>query len=186
LGAQVDLTEGRRLNPLSSWKTIQASLARAFFYLGPAIVDPLFDGLVVPLGGLAGRPLTAPAHPPKYLPHVAGVVLHSGGVLDHLGDPDQGPQISRIPIGPRTLLEGAFHLGQVGVGHLARTTRLSGAFQGALPPDQPQLVPVGDRLVGDPELTADVGLGHSLGEQVGGLHPGGLHGLEITAGTDSG
>jgi hypothetical protein len=25
-GAQVDLTEGRRLNPLSSWKTIQASL----------------------------------------------------------------------------------------------------------------------------------------------------------------
>ena len=31
LGAQVDLTEGRRLNPLSSWKTIQAFLARAFF-----------------------------------------------------------------------------------------------------------------------------------------------------------
>jgi len=30
LGAQVDLTEGRRLNPLSSWKTIQAFLARAF------------------------------------------------------------------------------------------------------------------------------------------------------------
>jgi len=30
LGAQVDLTEGRRLNPLSSWKTIHASLARAF------------------------------------------------------------------------------------------------------------------------------------------------------------
>ena len=31
LGAQVALTEGRRLNPLSSWKTIHASLARAFF-----------------------------------------------------------------------------------------------------------------------------------------------------------
>ncbi len=30
-GAQVDLTEGRRLNPLSSWKTIQAFLVRAFF-----------------------------------------------------------------------------------------------------------------------------------------------------------
>ena len=30
-GAQVDLTEGRRLNPLSSSKTIQAPLARAFF-----------------------------------------------------------------------------------------------------------------------------------------------------------
>ena len=32
LGAQVDLTEGRRLNPLSSWKTIQAPLVRAFFW----------------------------------------------------------------------------------------------------------------------------------------------------------
>jgi hypothetical protein len=31
LGAQVALTEGRRLNPLSSWKTIQAFLARACF-----------------------------------------------------------------------------------------------------------------------------------------------------------
>ena len=31
LGAQVDLTEGRRLNPLSSWKTIHAFLPRAFF-----------------------------------------------------------------------------------------------------------------------------------------------------------
>ena len=31
LGAQVDLTEGRRLNPFSSWKQIQAPLARASF-----------------------------------------------------------------------------------------------------------------------------------------------------------
>ena len=34
LGAQVALTEGRRLNPLSSSKTIQAFLARAFFLPG--------------------------------------------------------------------------------------------------------------------------------------------------------
>ena len=34
VGAQVALTEGRRLNPLSSWKTIQAFLARAFFLTG--------------------------------------------------------------------------------------------------------------------------------------------------------
>src|ERR1035438_3161248 len=62
LGAQVACTTGRRLNPLSSWKTIQAPLARAFFYPGPSFVDPLFDGLVVALGRLAGRTLTAPAH----------------------------------------------------------------------------------------------------------------------------
>ena len=31
LGAHVALTEGKRLKPLSSWKTIQALLARAFF-----------------------------------------------------------------------------------------------------------------------------------------------------------
>jgi hypothetical protein len=40
--------------------------------------------------------------------------------------------------------------------------------------------------VGDLELTADVGLGHPFGEQVGSPHPGGLHGLEIAARADSG
>jgi len=137
LGAQVDLTEGRRLNPLSSWKTIQACLARAFFYLGPAVVHPALDGLVVALGGLAGRALPAPAHPTEHLPDVSRVVLDSGDLLDHLGDPSQGPQIGRIPIRPWSLLESPFHLGQIGVGHLARTTGLSGAFQCLLPSDLP-------------------------------------------------
>ena len=56
-----------------------------FLYLGPAVVDPLLDGLVVPLCRFAGRPLSAPAHPAEHLPDVSGVVLHSGGLLDHLG-----------------------------------------------------------------------------------------------------
>jgi hypothetical protein len=185
-GAQVALTEGRRLNPLSSWKTIQAFLALAFFYLGPAFVDPALDGLIIPLCRLSGRPLTAPAHPAEDLPDVSGVVLHPGGPLDHLGHPGQGPQIGRIAIGLRPLLQGPFHLGQVAVGHQARPAGRSGAFQGLLPSDLPELVPVRDRLVGNPEFTADVRLGHPLGEQVGSPHPGGLHGLEIPAWTDSG
>jgi hypothetical protein len=30
------------------------------------------------------------------------VVLHAGGALDHLGDPLQGPEIVRVPMGCRT------------------------------------------------------------------------------------
>ena len=185
-GAQVDLTEGRRLNPLSSWKTIQAFLVRAFFYLGPALVDPLLDGLVVALSRLAGRSLPAPAHPAEHLPDVSGVVGHTGGLLDHLGHPAERPQIGRIPIGLWALLEGSLYFGQVGIGHFAGTARLAAAFQGLLPADQPLLVPVRDRLVGDLELTTDVGLGDPLGEQVGGPHSGGLHSLEVPTWTDSG
>ena len=36
-GAQVALTEGRRLNPLSSWKQIQALLAWAFFLIWASV-----------------------------------------------------------------------------------------------------------------------------------------------------
>ncbi len=61
LGAQVDLTEGMRLNTLSSWKTIHAPLALAFFYFGPALIDPLFDGLVVALYGPSGWTLAVPS-----------------------------------------------------------------------------------------------------------------------------
>ena len=125
LGAQVARTTGRRLNPLSSWKTIQAPLARAFFYLGPALVDPLLDGRVVALGGLTGRALAAPAHMAQHPPHVPWVILHSGHHLDHLGHSGQRPQIGRIAIGPRPFAQGPFHLGQVGVAHLGGTTRPS-------------------------------------------------------------
>jgi hypothetical protein len=40
LGAQVDLTEGRRLNPDSSWKTIQAPRRLALFLCGATPVPP--------------------------------------------------------------------------------------------------------------------------------------------------
>src|SRR5665213_3437935 len=65
-------------------------------------------------------------------------------------------------------------------------TRRSRASQGLPSSDQPQLVPVGDRLVRHSELTADVGLGHTLGEQIGRPHPGGFHGREIPTWTDAG
>src|SRR5487761_2011731 len=76
LGAQVDLTERRRLNPLSSWKTIQASLALVFFYLGPAFIDPTFDGRVVPFHCPPRRTLATPAHLTEHPPDVPRVILH--------------------------------------------------------------------------------------------------------------
>jgi hypothetical protein len=64
-----------------------------FFYLGPALVDPALDGLVVTLDGLAGRALTAPAHLAEHPPDVAGVIADPGHGLDDLGHPGQRPQI---------------------------------------------------------------------------------------------
>ena len=98
-GAQVALTEGRRLNPLSSWKTIHAPRPGRFFYPGPAFVDPLLDRLVVPLGGTTGRTLASPSHLAKHSPDVTGVVLHPGDLFDHVGHSSQGPQLGREAVG---------------------------------------------------------------------------------------
>ncbi len=83
LGAQVERTTRRRLASLSSWQTIQTPLARAYYYLGPAFVDPLLDGRVVVFGRLASRTLAAPAHLAQQRPDVPGVVFHSGDGLDY-------------------------------------------------------------------------------------------------------
>jgi hypothetical protein len=157
-----------------------------FFYPGPALVDPLLDGLVVPLHRFAGRPLPAPAHVAENSPDVAGVVLHPGGLLDHLGHPGERPQFGGIPVGLRTLLQGPLHLGQVRCTHLGRATGLARALQRPLPSDLPLLVPVGDGLMGDLQLTADGRLGDPLGEEVGRPHATGFHGREVPSETGLG
>ena len=84
------------------------------------------------------------------------------------------------PLAFGSLLEGPFHFGQIGLAHLGRTTGLAGALQCLLPAGRPLLVPVRNGLMGDLELTADVGLGDPLREQVGSSHPTSLHASEIS------
>jgi hypothetical protein len=57
LGAQVLRRGGFSEKPLSSSKTVRASVRLALFYLGPAVFDPVIDLLFVALDRAAGGPL---------------------------------------------------------------------------------------------------------------------------------
>jgi hypothetical protein len=70
LGAQVERTDGSRLTPLSSAKTIQARRRRALFYARPLLLHPAHDGLVVAFEGSASGALPCPVHAlAQDLPH---------------------------------------------------------------------------------------------------------------------
>ena len=109
-----------------------------------------------------------------------GVVFHPGDLLDHVGHSGQGPQLGRVPTGPRSLFQGTCHPGQIRFAHFGWPPGLAGALECSLPAGCPLLVPVRDRLVGHLELTTDVGLGDAFGKQVGGLHSARFHTGEVT------
>ena len=107
----------------------------------------------------AGRALAAPAHLAQHPPDVPGVVLHPGHLLDHLGHPGERPQLGREAVGLGSLLQGPGHLGQVGLAHLGRTTRLAGSLQCLLAADRPLLVPgrcCSGRLSSDMRILSDI------------------------------
>lgn len=95
----------------------QGSLARAF-YFGPALVDTLLDGLVVPLHGLALA--VAGSTPSGGAPSERGrgVILHSNGLLVTSATRVSVHRSVGYP-SPLHPLEGPFYLDQVGIGHLA-------------------------------------------------------------------
>ena len=100
--APVALTEKRRLDPLTSSKTVQAPRRRAFCLPGPLDLGPALDRRVVAPEGPPGRAPAAPAQAGEDPPHLAAVA-GDADPLDHLGHPSQGPQL-----GGEAVREGVF------------------------------------------------------------------------------
>jgi hypothetical protein len=71
--------------PLSSRKTRWAPSLSAFFYMAPTSPPPVLDGFLVPFEGATLRFLAAPTHASQKFPDVAGVILNSEPLVDHLG-----------------------------------------------------------------------------------------------------
>src|SRR5690242_5498334 len=101
--------------------------AGLFFQLRPALINPLLDGRIVALHGLASRSLPTPAQSlAQDVPDIPWVVDHAGEPLDHLGRALQGPHVGDEPIGLSTFGQGSFHLRQLrraepgGSSHAAR------------------------------------------------------------------
>src|ERR1035437_7001730 len=104
-GAHVAPTEGRRLNPLSSWMQIHALRRRAFSLPGPLLLHPVGDDLVVTLYRTARRALTTPSHLPQDPPHVPRVVTDASQGFDHFRHALQRPHVGRVAVFERPLLQ---------------------------------------------------------------------------------
>src|SRR6266496_6258348 len=65
----------------------------------PGRLLPTLDCRLVTFFGLRGGPLQRPAHLTQQLPDMSRVVTHPSGLLDHLGDARQSPEIRRVAIG---------------------------------------------------------------------------------------
>ena len=104
-GAQVVVTLGRSLKPLSSTKTMVRPWRRAFFKGRPRVLFPVGDGGLVTLEGAALGLLHAPAQGPEHPPQMAGMQPHPASALQHAGDAGQRPQLVEEAMRLRTLFE---------------------------------------------------------------------------------
>src|ERR1051326_4879648 len=154
--------------------------AGLFFQLRPALIDPLLDGCIVALHGLASRPLPTPAQLlAQDVPDIAWVVDHAGEPLDHLGHALQSPHIGDEAVGLSAFGQGSFHLGQLrraelaGSSHAARCTQRSQANR---PPLHP---PLGNGLMRNVQLTSYFRRDHTAPKQVRGMQPALFHLLQI-------
>ena len=77
-----------------------------------------------------GRPLGRPALGAKEVPDVARVVGFTGHVLDHGGDPRQGPHLGGKAARPRALAHPGVHGGPLGAGELRFAARPPGGSAG--------------------------------------------------------
>jgi hypothetical protein len=180
-GAQVRRVTGSSEIPDSSQKTMTALRRRAFLPdPWPISLHPAHDGSLVALDGPAGGTLQPPAQPAaQQLPDVPRMVGDPGLLLDHRGDPGQGPMVAVEAVRAGTFAQ---CLGEV-VELLVRQARGmsggAGAAQRVQPTRPPQRVPAADVLAGHTELVGDLGLGAAGGEQRAGLEADSFEGLAV-------
>ena len=146
----------------------------------PVGLHPAGDGLLVALDGTAGGTLQPPAQPAaQQLPDVPRMVGDPGLLLDHHGDPGQGPMVAVEAVRAGTFAQ---CLGEV-VELLVRQARGmsggAGAAQRVQPTRPPQRVPAADVLAGHTELVGDLGLGAAGSEQRAGLEADSFEGLAV-------
>ena len=98
-GAQVRLSGETRQNPVSSSKMSVARHARHFFYLGPDVLAPLRDRLVVAAKRPALRPLATPTQSAQDVPDPAGVIADGKQLPNQVRDAVESPVIARITLG---------------------------------------------------------------------------------------
>ena len=89
------------------------------FYDGPGLLSPGGDGVLVPLGGPAGRDLDAPADPVQQHIQPGQRVVHPEPPADQLADPGQRPALVLPAPGGRARVQHRLQLAQLGRGQLA-------------------------------------------------------------------
>ena len=128
------------------------------FQLGPALLHPAVDGVVVALGRAARRPLPAPAQAVSQdVPHPCRVVAHAGHALDHLSHALQGPHIVGIPVGFGAFSQVGLDLVKLFTRHLRQSTGTSSSAQPISARPSPYSAPVGDDLMTHAEPPRDLG-----------------------------
>jgi len=163
--AQVRVTVGFRLKPLSSRKTRVAPCATFFFQLGERLLNPGLNSLLIAFQGTRFWLLRTESELVEQLPDVIGVIPHPEAHPDDL--PHTGGRPTRVGVA-RCQRSGAQQLPQLSAlfGTQARCRpRRSGGLEGSSLPET--LFPSADRTLGNTEhfrngLGADLAFGQEL------------------------
>lgn len=134
----------------------------AFFNLGPAVLLPLPDGLLVALQGFANRTLAGPVKLAQDAPDMVLVVPHSGPVFDEVAHAARGPQPGSKSECFGTTLERVFDPAQLGRAELGPPSGVLGLAQAAHAGLLQFARPTADRLPMHPHHSGDLGLAESL------------------------
>jgi hypothetical protein len=111
---------------------------------------------------------------------VPGVVADSGQLLDHHGDPCQGPPVGVVAVGSCALEQGLLDLAELSQGQSGFAAGPAGGSQRLRPAGSPAPAPEVDALAGDAQATGDLGLGGAVVEQVAGTKPPPLYASKVS------
>jgi hypothetical protein len=94
------------------------------------------------------------------------VIANTEALPDDLRDALERPKIGRVARVLGTPEQNLLEFAELRLGQLAVSTRTTGPLQGGLATGFPGLIPATDGLSADAEVTNDVGLAHSSGEEL--------------------
>jgi len=166
---------GRRSRPASGGR---------FFYARPFVGHPVRDRLVVALHRTSGRTLTAPGETLAHdLPRLGLGIPHPGRCGDHFRDARQGPEVRRVPVGPRPLAQLPDHNPQLLVAQPGKPTRPPRARQRGLPALAPDPIPLAHRRRRHTKRSCHISLALPPTEHLRRSHTPTLQRLEVTTRT---